>query len=142
MAINRFLALTAAVLLATNVIVAQGGESFKGRLTSLPVDAVIAPTMTGSGSASATLQGTTLTITGEFKDLNSPATIAHVHRAPRGMRGPVAFPLTVTKAGAGTFEGKLTLSAAQIADLKKGWYYIQIHTEKNADGQLRGWLLQ
>jgi hypothetical protein len=65
-----------------------------------------------------------------------------VHRAPRGLRGPNVFDLTVTKATSGTVEGTVTLTNAQVEELRRGWYYVQIHTEKNADGQLRGWLLK
>jgi hypothetical protein len=130
-----------ALTLATGASEGQSGEILKARLSSLPIDAVTAPKMGGSGSVSAALQGTTLIITGEFKDLGSPATVAHLHRARRGLRGPAAFDLTVTKAESGTIEGKLSLTPNQVGDLKRGWYYVQIHTDKNPEGQLRGWLL-
>ena len=111
-----------AIILAAVAPRAQSGETFKARLSSLPVDAVTAPAMTGSGSVTAALQATTLIITGEFKDLGSPATAAHLHRARMGLRGPVALNLTVTKADSGTIEGKLSLTASQVDDLKRGWY--------------------
>jgi hypothetical protein len=147
--INRVLALVvmwATVLLLTDVARAQRGEAFKGRLSTVPVDATTAPTTTGSGSLVALLadnrDGNKLTINGKFEGMNSPATVAHVHRAPRGLRGPSVFDLVVTKATGGIVEGNLTLTAAQVEELKKGWYYVQIHTEKNPEGQLRGWLLK
>jgi hypothetical protein len=142
---NRLLTLAmvaATVLLTARIASGQGGETFKARLSALPVDAITAPTMTGSGSVTAELQGNTLVIKGEFKDMNSPATVAHIHRALKGLRGPNVFDLTVTKAASGTLEGRLTLTAAQVADLNRSWYYVQIHTEKNPEGQLRGWLLK
>jgi len=145
MAINRVPALAvmwATSLLLADVASAQRGETFKGRLSTVPVDATTAPTTTGSGSLVALLDGSKLTINGKFEGMNSPATVAHVHRAPRGLRGPNVFDLVVTKATGGIVEGSLTLTAAQVEELKKGWYYVQVHTEKNPEGQLRGWLLK
>lgn len=121
---------------------AQDREAFQARLTSLPVDAVTAPSLRGSGSATASFDGKTLTISGKFDGLNSPATVAHLCRAIPGVRGPSVFDLIVSKDVRGTVEGKLPLTSSQAADLRRGWYYIQIHTEANPDGHVRGWLLK
>lgn len=120
----------------------RGDEAFTGRLSTVPVDPITARTTAGSGTLSAVLAGNTLTITGKFDGLNSPAALAHVHRARRGLRGPNVFDLRVTKATSGTVEGTLKLTDLQIESLKNGWYYVQIHTEINPDGHLRGWLLK
>lgn len=145
MAINRVLTYVvtgATVLLSAGMASAQSGEAFKGRLSAVPVSAATRPTTTGSGTLTAVLAGNTLTINGKFDGMNSPATVAHLHRAPKGLRGPNVFDLIVTKATSGTVEGSLTLTAGQVEELKQGWYYVQIHTEQNPEGQLRGWLLQ
>lgn len=145
MAINRALTCVvtgATVLLSAGMASAQSGETFKGRLSTVPVNAVTRPTTTGSGTLTAVLAGNTLTINGKFDGMNSPATVAHLHRAPKGLRGPNVFDLIVTKATSGTVEGSLTLTAGQVEELKQGWYYVQIHTAQNPEGQLRGWLLK
>lgn len=121
---------------------AQGGEKFKARLSPVPIENTTAATITGSGSISAVLTGTTLSITGTFAGLRTPATVAHLHNGPKGIRGPAAFDLTVTKATSGTISGTLSLSPAQVDDLKKGKFYVQIHSEKAPEGNLWGWLLQ
>jgi hypothetical protein len=95
----------------------------------------------GLGSVSASLAGSTLTITGTFEGLRSPATVARVHRGPKGIRGPAVFDLVVSKETSGTISGKLQLAPAQIADLKNGRLYLQLHSEKAPDGNLWGWLL-
>ena len=60
---------------------------------------MMASTIAGSGSVTATLKGRTLVLTGTFAGLKSPATVARVHRGPnRGMRGAPVFDLTVTTA--------------------------------------------
>jgi hypothetical protein len=124
------------------VITAAEPEIFTARLTSLPVDATTVASMRGSGAVTARLDGATLTITGEFADLNTPVMAAHVHRGVPGVRGPVAFDLTVTNGTRGTISGALTLTPTQAADMRRGWYYVQIHTKGNPDGQIRGWLLK
>ena len=145
MATNRLLAcvaIGAAVVLSAAGASAQSSETFKGRLSALPVDPVTVRTTTGSGTVTAVLQGTKLTVSGKFEGMNSPATAAHVHLAARGLRGPNVFDLTVAKAASGSIEGTITLTPAQVDRLKSGYYYVQIHTEKNPEGQLRGWLLK
>jgi hypothetical protein len=102
-------------------------------------------TVSGSGSVSAVLAGTRLTITGTFDGLKSPATIAQIHKGPvKGVRGPSVFDLTVspgTGGTGGTLSGTVTLTAVQVTDLEKGRLYVQLHSEKAPDGNLWGWLL-
>ena len=131
-----------AIVVSPPAIAAGQREVFTARLTAVPVDTVTVRSTTGSGTVSAILQGSTLTLTGKFDDMNSPATVARVHRAPKGLRGPSVFDLTITKATSGSIEGTLKLTPAQVEELARGWYYVQVHTQLNPDGQLRGWLLK
>ena len=122
---------------------AQASDKFKVRLTWVPIDATTAPLIAGSGSATAELAGSTLTITGTFQGLHSPATIAQVRSGVKtGVRGPVIKDLTVTMGTSGTLTGSVQLTRVQIDDLRKGRLYIQIHSEKAPEGNLWGWLLQ
>ena len=116
-------------------------ERFGGRLSRMPVDLVTTHTVTGSGAVDATLDGSELTIVATFEGMSSPATAAHVHRAPRARPGPVAFGVDVPPADAGRIETTVALTDEQVATLRRGHYYLQIHTEGNAGGELRGWLL-
>lgn len=128
------------LFLHAHAVNAQQTNVFSGRLSPVPVTAATAPTTLGRGTVTATLDGNVLTIDGSFEGMNSPATIAHIHRALKGLRGPAVHELTATKSSEGTVRGRLRLTAEQIEDLKKGWYYVQIHTERNPEGHLRGWL--
>jgi hypothetical protein len=106
------------------------------------MDAAMRTTVAGLGNATATLQGTKLTITGSFDGLKSPATIAQIHTSvAAGVRGPAILDLTVSKATSGTVAGSVDLTPEQVASLRKGQLYIQIHSEKAPDGNLWGWLL-
>jgi hypothetical protein len=137
------LAVCAALLAASAIsLSAQGTKTYKARLAPVPMDASMAATVAGLGSATATLTGTTLTVNGTFDGLKSPATIAQIHKAQRGVRGPVVFDLKVTPNGmGGTISGSVTLTPQQAADLDKAWFYIQLHSEKAPDGNLWGWLM-
>jgi hypothetical protein len=115
--------------------------SFRGRLSPVPVETSTASKITGSGTVSATLDGSKLTISGTFQGMKSPATIAQVHMGARGVRGPVEYDLTVDKAPSGALGGTITLTKVQVDTLRRGWYYIQIHAEQAPDGNLWGWLL-
>jgi hypothetical protein len=134
------LAGSALVLAASAAPFAQGGRTFKGRLAPVPV-AAASPTVTGVGSATATLTGTKLVISGTFEGLASPATVAKLHRGPKGIRGPAVFDLTVTPATSGTITGSFDLTPAQVDDLGRERFYVQLHSEKAPDGNLWGWLL-
>jgi hypothetical protein len=120
---------------------AQAPQRFKARLSPVPVDLAMLATIAGTGSATAELSGARLSITGTFTGLRSPATVARLHKAPMGLRGPAVSDLTVAKATSGTVSGTLTLTAAQLEDLRRSRYYLQIHSEKAPEGNLRGWLV-
>ena len=125
-------------------LTAQQPKTFKAHLSPVPIDVSMQATIAGSGSVSAVLTGSKLTITGTFEGLKSPATIAQIHKGPvRGVRGPNVFDLTVSKtdAASGTLSGSFDLTTIQVADLEKGRLYVQLHSEKAPDGNLWGWLL-
>lgn len=124
---------------------AQGDERYRGRLSVLPVDVATLRTMSGSGEVRATLEGRSLVVSGSFEGLSSPATVAHIHEAPPARRGPVAFAIDVnsaTGATSGEVTGTVELDDAQTRALRNHEYYVQIHTEHNAGGEIRGWLMR
>jgi hypothetical protein len=131
------------ILCSAVLVVGQQPKTFRTRLAPVPIDVSMQATIAGSGTVSAVLTGNKLAITGTFEGLRSPATIAQLHRSPvKGVRGPVAFDLTVTKTEgtSGTLSGNLELTSIQVADLEKGRLYLQLHSEKAPDGNLWGWL--
>lgn len=115
---------------------------YRARLSVVPIDVAMQATVAGSGTATATLKGSTLTINGTFTGLKTPATVARLHRGPRtAMRGPAMADLTATAATSGTITGTIELTKQQIEDLAAGRLYLQLHSEKAPDGNLWGWLL-
>jgi hypothetical protein len=128
--------------LAGGVSAAQPpATSFRARLTPVPVESSTAASITGSGTITATVDGSRLSLAGSFAGMKSAATIAQVHFGARGVRGPVEFDLTVENAPSGSVSGSATLTKTQLDSLRKGWFYVQIHAEKAPEGNLWGWLL-
>jgi CHRD domain len=90
-----------------------------------------------SGRFTATLNGTSLTYSLTFTHLSGPAIAAHIHGpAARnvaagvlvGLCGPCTSPTS----------GTVTLSQAQIALMDAGKTYVNVHTSKNPNGEIRG----
>lgn len=132
----------AAAAAALGISVAAQTPQYRARLSVVPLDVAMQASIAGSGSATATLKGATLAITGTFKGLKSDATIARVHRGPKtAMRGPAIGDLTVTAGTSGTIMGSVELTKEQIADLAAGRLYIQLHSQKAPEGNLWGWLV-
>jgi len=123
---------------------ASTAETFKTRLSPVPINVSMMVTIAGSGSLTATLVGKHLTIQGTFSGLRSPATTAQIHRGPKGIPGPVVpdLDLTVTKAEKGEISATLDLAPDQITDLRNGRWYVQIQSVGAPDGNLWGWLLR
>ena len=134
----------AATALATPVF-AQA-ETYTARLGWVPTTPNDRPNVTGKGSATATLAGRKLTVSGSFEGLAAPATVARLHGGiAKGARGAAIADLTVTQAAAGKLSGEIDLTPQQIEALKQGKLYVQLHTAKGVppDGStLWGWFLK
>src|ERR1700722_8212674 len=90
---------------------AQSPENFKGRLSVAPIDVTMRADYTGTGSASAVLSGTKLSVTGSFEGLHTPATSARLGQGPvTGVTGVTIADLIVTKAPSGTISGSVDLT--------------------------------
>ena len=134
--------LTALALVAVTASSAAQAPQFRARLSPVPLDIAMQATIAGSGSATASLKGTTLTINGTFAGLKTPATAARLHRGPKtAMRGPAIGDLTVTAATSGSITGSLEVTKEQIDDLAAGRLYVIVHSQKAPEGNLWGWLL-
>ena len=132
-----------AILFLAGLSTAQTEEKFRIRITPVPLDGAMRSTVAGSGTGSASLVGSKLTITASFEGMPSAATSAKVHRGlATGVRGSSFQDLNVTKATKGTVSGAFDLTADQIDSLKKGRLYIQVSSEKAPEGTLWGWIMK
>ncbi|NNM33913.1 MAG: CHRD domain-containing protein [Gemmatimonadetes bacterium] len=124
----------------------EPGESrpaYYATLDRMPVDFNTAGTIAGSGWVGGEVVDGRLQVEGRFEGLLSAATEAHVHRARPGLRGPPVATLEVEAEGdgrGGALQGSVTLDASLEDALLSGELYIQVHSESNPEGVLRGWL--
>ena len=71
-----------------------------------------------------------------YSGLTGPATMAHFHGpAEAGKNAAVVVPIPNAASGV---DGSATLTDAQAADLMAGKYYINVHTDANKGGEIRG----
>jgi hypothetical protein len=62
-------------------------------------------------------------------------TAAHIHRGARGVNGPIVHDLSTT--GFVQVAGTINLSPANVADLRAGNYYFNIHSKEHPGGYAR-----
>jgi hypothetical protein len=142
--------LVAGMLWSDLSLLAQATQTYKARLSVVPVanargraeidqsDVVFA-----AANVTGTLVGTKLTVAGTFENFKHPASIAQIRSGPSmGVRGPVLFELTVTKATKGTISGTVDLTPAQVELLKNNRLYVQIHNQNTPEGALWGWFMK
>jgi hypothetical protein len=99
------------------------------------------PTNDSKGKGTADLAYDTssknLTWTITFDGLTGPATVAHFHGpAEPGKSAGVALP--IGQKPTSPVKGNATLTEAQAADLMAGRWYVNVHTEANKSGEIRG----
>jgi hypothetical protein len=91
-----------------------------------------------SGSFTGTLTGTKLTFKLTFSKLTGPASAAHIHMGAMGKSGNVVIPLCAPCKS--PVSGTVTVSAALQKDFTKHLLYVNVHTAKNPNGEIRGQL--
>jgi len=127
---------------AVGACVALSGPAFAEKMTmkvALTSAAEVPPnTSAGKGNADVGYDTASKMLTWKvtYSGLTGPATMAHFHGpAEAGKNAPVVVPFK--DAASGT-EGSATLTDAQAADLMAGKMYINVHTEANKGGEIRG----
>lgn len=92
----------------------------------------------GKGTFTATINGTKLSWHLSFSHLTGKAVAAHIHLGAKGKSGNVLIPLCApcSKAAMGTVK----LNAMELRDLKQDATYVNVHTAKYPNGEIRGQL--
>lgn len=108
--------------------------------SALEPENVVPPVQSpGGGVATFTLDTATkvFTWTVAYAALTGTVTAAHIHGpAEEGKNAGVVIPFTGVASSPIT--GSTTLTEAQIADLRAGKWYVNIHTAANPNGEIRG----
>jgi CHRD domain-containing protein len=141
--INALFSCGAMLIAAQAFAAAQGGgETYRARLSVVPLSVDMQANVAGLGNLTATLVGNRLTVNGNAQGLRSPATTVAIHRGPKGIPGPAIINLEVTKTTSPTISGTLELTPQQLEDLRGEQFYVQLNSERAPEGNLRGWLLK
>ena len=101
-----------------------------------PAGDVSAARGTFTATATQSANGAALQWQLTFTGLTGPGTAAHIHIAGRGQPGPVSVPLCgpCTSPASGT----ANVDAAVLAALENGGAYVNVHTDTNKPGEIRG----
>jgi CHRD domain-containing protein len=92
--------------------------------------------LSATGTFTGTLSGSSLTWKLTFSHLTGKALAAHIHLGRPGVAGPVAVPLCGPCVSGVHKTSKLTSKVK--AALLSGGAYVNVHTAKNAAGEIRG----
>jgi hypothetical protein len=90
----------------------------------------------GSGSIRVAEDGS---VSGSVTTTGVQGTMAHIHQGAKGTNGPVIVPLT-KNGDTYTVPAGAKLNAAQMSALKAGNLYVNVHTNANKGGEVRGQL--
>ena len=122
--------------------VASAADVYASRLTPVAYDGAMRANVQGDGHVSATLNGSSLTVTGDFTALPSTATSVKLYSgAGIGVPGDAILDLQLSGQNQGSISGTVKLSSKQLTALRQGHVYVQLNSQKAPDGNLWGWLL-
>lgn len=113
-----------------------GSGAMKVSLTGAEEVPAVSTEAKGSGSFRVKSDGT---ITGSVTTEGIQGTMAHIHRGAKGQNGPVIIPLTKKGDTYSVPEGK-KLTEAQMAELKDGDLYVNVHSNAHKGGEIRAQL--
>ncbi|HEY2304161.1 MAG TPA: CHRD domain-containing protein [Acidimicrobiales bacterium] len=119
-------------------------EHFTANLTGSQETPPNASKATGSGSLALSNDETFITVDETWSLLTTPATISHIH-GPEGLgvAAPVLFPFTgVPAVVTGSIpEQSFPVTPAQVAQLRAGLMYFNVHSTTFPAGEIRGQIL-
>ena len=137
--ISKTLAVSAFALAGTLALGAPASAEMVKMKATLNTASEVPPTAgSGAGTADVTFDTASKKVSWKlnYTGLSGPATMAHFHGPGEvGKNAGVAVPIPDPKSGT---EGSATLTDAQAADLLAGKYYINVHTDTNKGGEIRG----
>jgi hypothetical protein len=141
-----FVAGAAAALVLAALSAARPGAAHFRLSTTLnagqEVPKQVVKNQSAHGTFTGTLVGTKLTWKLTWAKLTGGATAAHIHLGGMGKSGNVIVPLcTPCGAATGSKTGTATISASLLKTIQKHGTYVNVHTAKNPNGEIRGQLV-
>ncbi|HLQ36159.1 MAG TPA: CHRD domain-containing protein [Planctomycetota bacterium] len=112
-------------------------DDFAGTMSGAQETPPTPSTATGTACVRVNQNGS-VSATVNFSGLGSAFTAGHIHDGAPGVAGPIILPLNLT--GPTTLTGSFTPTAVQLADLRAGLWYANVHTVAFGNGEIRGQL--
>lgn len=81
-----------------------------------------------------------MTVSGTVKTTGLVGTVAHIHMGAEGKKGPVIITFVKSDDNNWSIPVGAMFTAAQYASYKAGNLYINVHSDANKDGEIRGQL--
>ena len=131
-------------LLASGSVVAMLFVALVGVASAADVKVMLSgsqevPAVTTSASGSGTITvGDDMSISGSVMTTGIAGTAAHIHMAAAGQNGPVAVALTKSGDSGWAVPAGAKLTDAQFAAFKAGNLYVNVHSDANMGGEIRG----
>jgi hypothetical protein len=123
---------------------AAGAQMFTATLTGAQEVPATASPGTGLGTVLLNAAEDQITVNLTFSGLSDVAILGHIHGpAAPGVEAGVLFDFAADVAALAAAGGTIpqrtfTITAAQVAELKAGLYYFNVHTNTNPGGEIRG----
>ena len=118
-------------------MMSSSSSAMMARLSGASEVPPVMSSASGTVEASLNKQTNELSWTVTYSGLSGPATGAHFHGpAMAGANAGVVVPMTGSLIS--PIRGVASLTAAQVADLMAGKWYVNLHTVANPNGEIRG----
>ena len=151
-ALSLFLATVITLALTAVSLAGSRSTVWTAKLTvAQEVPKQVVKNTAASGTFTGTLTGNALRYTLTFSKLTGAGMYAHIHLGAKGVSGPVLVPLCSAATGSATstaaahpckspVTGTVNVTGAMLKDFTKHLLYVNVHTAKNPNGEIRGQL--
>jgi hypothetical protein len=117
-----------------------GMSSSGGTMVTLSGSQEVPPVTTAASGSGTITVGADKSVGGSVTTAGVNGTAAHIHIAAMGQNGPVIVPLAKAADGVWSVPAGAKLTDAQYDAFKAGNLYINVHSDANKGGEIRGQL--
>lgn len=123
------------------LLLAAAGSAFSASLDLKLSGAQEVPAVTTSAAGSGAITiGDDGVVTGSVTTTGVAGTMAHIHLAAAGKNGPVIVPLAKTGDNVWSVPAGAKLTPEQMKSYQAGELYVNVHSDANKGGEIRGQL--
>jgi hypothetical protein len=127
-------------LMAAALMTSAGIAMAAGTQVTLSGDNEVPPVETSAEGQGTITISDDMKVSGSVKTTGVEGTMAHIHEAAAGKNGPVIIPLKKGPDGEWMVPPDAKLTDAQYKAYKAGDLYVNVHSEANKGGEIRGQL--